>query len=168
MQFFSSALLMKGSLVFVFMSHLVHHLGDSGGLLSKCVSWLRPGGSVFVRYGAMEHIREDVVHRFFPEALEIDEAKAPTIDLVEGWLQAGGYTGVRTAVHTQQSFDTREQRLESIRLKGTSVLTLIDGAAFERGLAATRDYIRRNPDDPWLLRDTMCISQGRVSGPTAA
>jgi ubiquinone/menaquinone biosynthesis C-methylase UbiE len=62
----------------VFMSHLLHHLDDPAAFLARCFSMLRPGGSIFVRYGALEHVLKDPIHEFFPRTKDLDAARTPS------------------------------------------------------------------------------------------
>ncbi len=48
-----------------FMSHLLHHLDDPRKVIRDAYRLLRPEGVILNRYGAMEHIRNDVEHFFF-------------------------------------------------------------------------------------------------------
>jgi hypothetical protein len=49
---------------------------------------------------------------------------------------------------------------ECVRLKGTSVLTLIDESELEEGLVRLDAYIARHSGDPWLVRDRISLTSG--------
>jgi len=144
----------------IFMSHLLHHLTAPKKFLENCLRMLRRGGSIYVRYGAIEQIRDDVVHRFFPETLVIDEARTPSIEQVENWLQETGFERVESTRIAQKTFNSAAARCGTIAAKGTSVLTLISQTEFEKGLEEVSRYIRENPDDPWLRVDEMTLTVG--------
>lgn len=144
----------------IFMSHLLHHLDVPTSLIQKCHAILKPGGLIINRYGAMEHIQYDPEHKFFPEAIALDEKRCPTIQQVEAWFQDTRFTRVKSETVIQQTYNSGEDRLSRVKLKSTSVLTLISPPAFEEGLVEFRKYVSENPDDPWLLNDYMTITNG--------
>lgn len=147
----------------VFISHLLHHLDEPLDVVRECFRTLRPDGVILNRYGPMEDIRDDPEHRFFPGSVEIDEARTPTVEQVEDWLEVAGFNEVSTEVIVQQTYRSAEERLRNAGLGCTSVLTLVDQSAFEKGLEAFRRYISDHPNDPWLLTDKIAITTGRKS-----
>lgn len=145
----------------VFMSHLLHHVGDHLSVLKECYRILKSEGTILNRYGAMENIRDDPEHRFFPEAVELDEARIPTIKQVEKWFRATGFNDVSSETIAQQTYRSADEILRKAELKSTSVLTLISQPAFEHGLRALREYISSNPNDPWLFLDKLTLTTGK-------
>ena len=69
----------------VFMSHLLHHVSSPARVLRECQRVLVTSGVIIIRYGAIEQIRHDVEHVFFPEVLTIDEARTPTFGNYKGF-----------------------------------------------------------------------------------
>ncbi len=151
----------SGSFDVVFMSHLLHHLDEPPDVVRECYRILRPGGVILNRYGPMEDIRDDPEHTFFPESIEIDEARTPTIKQVEEWFGTAGFSDVSTEAIVQQTYRFAEERLRKAGLRCTSVLTLVGQSAFEKGLEAFRRYVSDNPNDPWLLMDKIALTSGR-------
>lgn len=149
------------SLDVVFMSHLLHHVDSPPAVLKECNRILSKPGLIVIRYGAIEQIRYDVVHTFIPETLAIDEARTPTINIVDSWLVHAGFSNIINQEVVQQTYETSNEHLESVKLKGTSVLTLISQQAFDRGVNLMSDYIRQNQDDPWLLSDKFTLTVAR-------
>ena len=144
----------------VFMSHLLHHVDDPVLVLREAYRLLRPGGGLFIRYGPMEYLEDDVVHRFFPSAVVIDRERTPTISGTEGWVKEAGFELASTVSHDQRTYDSPADRLRSIRAKGTSVLTMLSGEEFGRGVDLLAAYVEGQPGDPWLLHDRMCLTAG--------
>jgi ubiquinone/menaquinone biosynthesis C-methylase UbiE len=60
----------------VFISHLLHHIDDLMAVIAESFRVLRKGGIIINRYAPIEHLIGDPEHSFFPEAVEIDEARA--------------------------------------------------------------------------------------------
>jgi SAM-dependent methyltransferase len=144
----------------IFMSHLLHHLDNPQALIKKCYQILKPNGVIINRYGALEHIQHDPEHRFFPETIKLDKMRCPTIKRVEVWFQKAGFTEVESEIVVQPTYTSGEDRLSKVKLKSTSVLTLINQSAFKEGLESFEKYVSQNPSDPWLLNDYMTITAG--------
>jgi ubiquinone/menaquinone biosynthesis C-methylase UbiE len=144
----------------VFMSHLLHHCEDPPAVIRECWRVLSNDGMIIVRWGAIEQIRDDVEHTFFTETIAIDEARTFPIEQMEGCLREAGFSGVISEKRVQQTYSTSQKHLESIKVKNTSVLTMISQDAFVRGVQKLQDYVARHPDDPWLLYDKMTITVG--------
>ena len=64
----------------------------------------------------------------------------------------------------QQTWECAEDRLKAKALKNTSVLTMISEQSFQTGIKRLTDYIKKHPDDPWLLHDKLTITTGIKKG----
>lgn len=144
----------------VFMSHLLHNVDEPLKVVKECYRVLRLGGILLNRYGAIEDIREDPEHRFFPGTIELDEVRTPTVK-VEKWFRTAGFRDVSSETIAQQTCRSVEERLRKAELKSISVLSLINQSAFEQGLEAIRKYISNNPKDTWLLIDRVTLTNGK-------
>lgn len=145
----------------IFMSHLLHHVDNPSDIVEECYRVLRPGGTILNRYGSMEDIRGDPEHKFFPETIEFDEVRTPTRKQVEELFRKAGFNNVSSKVLVEQPYPSPEVRLRGAELKFTSVLTLINQSAFEKGLENFRKYISNNPNDQWLLEDKITFTSGK-------
>jgi ubiquinone/menaquinone biosynthesis C-methylase UbiE len=144
----------------IFMSHLLHHVDSPTRVISECKRVLCNSGVVLIRYGAIEQIRNDVEHTFFPGVLAIDESRTPSIESVEKWLSEAGFSGIKTEEVIQKSFESSTAHLQADMVKNTSVLTMIPPEAFEQGIQKLSKYIKKNTNDPWLLFDRMALTAG--------
>jgi 2-polyprenyl-3-methyl-5-hydroxy-6-metoxy-1,4-benzoquinol methylase len=145
----------------LFMSHVLHHLSSPGSFVSKCFDMLADGGSLYIRYGAIEQIRADVVHKFFPHTVALDEKRTPSVKTVEQWCRETGFKHVHSIRIKQRTFATVQERFDSIVGKSTSVLTLISAESFEDGLRRLEHYTNQNPNDPLFLYDEMTMTIAR-------
>ena len=112
----------------------------------------------------MEHLIGDPEHSFFPETVEINEARIPPKGEVERWCTDVGFEKVRIETIEQQTWQTSCERLGATKMKNTSTLHILskqDPDAFERGLKAMEKYVSENPEDPWLVMDKITISKCR-------
>jgi hypothetical protein len=108
----------------------------------------------------MEQIRNDVIHTFFPQTIEIDDRRTPTRRLVEKWLVEAGFISISSEEVVQQTYQTGVEHLDAVRAKSTSVLSMISEESFQTGLHNLEQYIAKNPDDEWLLFDKMTLTVG--------
>jgi len=145
----------------VFMSHLLHHVDEPLRVIRECYRILRRGGVILNRYGAIEHILDDPEHRFFPEAIELDKTRTPSVEQVEKWFRTAGFKNVSSETIVQQTYGAGQERLREVGLKSTSILTLISQSAFEEGLEDLGKYVSNNPNDPWLLIDRITLTTGK-------
>ena len=153
----------------VFISFLLHHVGDPRAVIAESFRVLRKGGIIINRYAPIEHLIGDPEHSFFPEAVEIDEARIPPKREIERWCVDAGFEKVRIETVEQQTWQTSRERLEATKMKNTSTLHILsrrDPDAFERGLKAMEKYFSENPEDPWLVMDKITISNCRKPGRT--
>jgi ubiquinone/menaquinone biosynthesis C-methylase UbiE len=146
----------------VFMSHLLHHTPNPVAVIKECNRVLKSGGILLIRYGAWEHIENDPEHRFFPDVYRIDQARTPTIREVEEWLKNTGFIDVSSQTINQQTNTTGSDRLERVRLKSTSVLTLIDQDSFDQGYKKMCEYVENHPNHDWILIDKITMTTGKT------
>ena len=151
----------EGSFDLVFMSHLLHHVDNPLTVLKECHKVLAPSGILLIRYGAMEQIRNDVEHTFFPQVIEIDEPRTPTRELVERWLLDAGFGDLLSDEVVQQTYQTGAAHLDAARAKSTSVLSMISEESFQTGISRLAAHVAGNPEDEWLLCDRMTLTVGR-------
>jgi ubiquinone/menaquinone biosynthesis C-methylase UbiE len=144
----------------IFMSHLLHHVDSPRRVLAQCFRSLSSGGVLLNRYGALAQIRGDVEHTFFPETVALDEVRTPSAATVEAWLRGAGFSEVGSREIVQQTYRHPQERVEAIRGKATSVMSLISPAAQAEGLKRLSAYIDENPGDPWLLQDHLTLTVG--------
>jgi ubiquinone/menaquinone biosynthesis C-methylase UbiE len=156
----------EGSFEVVFMSHLLHHVNSPPTVIRECKRILNASGVILIRYGAIDQIRDDVEHKFFPEVLALDKARTPTVQRVEKWLSDAGFSEIISEEIVQRTYDTGRARLNAAKVKSTSVLSIISQEAFEKGIHELAKYVANNPDDPWLLLDKLTLTVGYKDGPT--
>jgi len=157
----SSLTFPEGSFDVVFMSHLLHHVDSPLAVIEESERVLVPSGVILIRYGAMDQIRNDVEHTFFPQAIQIDETRAHSRQLTEKWLVEAGFIGISSEEIEQQTYQTGIARLNAARTKSTSVLSMISEESFAIGIRRLEEYVDKKPDDEWLLFDRMTFTVGR-------
>ncbi len=144
----------------VFMSHVLHHVDSPLTVLKECQKVLVNSGVVLIRYGAMDQIRHDVEHTFFPHTLEIDEPRTPTRERTEKWLLDAGFADISSEEVVQQTYQTGPDHLNAARAKSNSVLSMIPEESFAIGIQRLAEHVEQNPADEWLLFDKMTLTVG--------
>ena len=144
----------------VFMSHLLHHVDSPEGVVASSRRILRPMGALLIRYGATEHILEDVEHKFFEGTTEIDAERTLTTAATEALLREQGFLRVKSEVVTQHTYSSAQDHVERAGTRFTSVLHLIPDEVFEKGLRNLAGYANQHPHDPWLVDDTLTLTVG--------
>lgn len=148
----------------IFMSNVIHHCDAPLKALSECHRILGDNGVIIIRYGAMAQIREDVTHVFFPETLELDEERTPSVELLEKWMAEVSFSGINTQEVEQKTFQTGKELIDAHAYKNTSVLSMISEDAFEIGMQRLRKYVGEHPNDPWLFYDRFSMTTGYKVG----
>jgi ubiquinone/menaquinone biosynthesis C-methylase UbiE len=148
----------------IFMSNVIHHCDSPLKALRECHRILGDNGVILIRYGAIEQIREDVTHVFFPETLKLDEKRTPSVELLEKWMTEVSFNGINTQEVEQKTFQTDKELLDAHACKNTSVLSMISEDAFEIGMQRLRKYVGEHSNDPWLFYDWFSMTTGYKVG----
>lgn len=144
----------------VFMSHLLHHVNSPAIVIRECKRILNACGAMLIRYGAIEQIRDDAEHTFFPGVLGIDEARTPTVSTVEEWLSDAGFKDITSKEVVQQTYEAGAEHLNVAKARSTSVLSMISQKAFDKGIHDLAEHVENHPHDPWLLFDRLTLTVG--------
>jgi ubiquinone/menaquinone biosynthesis C-methylase UbiE len=114
----------------------VVHLLDRARAFPELARVLVPGGRAVIATFAPEHFEAYWLNAFFPEVLEIDRARFPTLEELVDELAVAGFGPVRVHRLSQRGRRARDEALEQIRGRYISTLRLLDDESFARGLAA--------------------------------
>ncbi len=150
----------SGTFNVVFMSHLLHHVDNPLVVLKECNRVLACPGVVLIRYGALEQIRHDVEHTLFPEVIDIDEGRTPSVELTEKWLIDAGFEDISSKEIIQQTYQDGLSHLNAARVKSTSVLSMISEESFQTGIRRLSEYVNIHSKDEWLMFDKMTLTVG--------
>ena len=135
----------------------LHHFGDPSGFLERAVQLLVPGGALVV-IGMDPSAGRDrwYLYDYFPESLPADLARYPAHAAIRRSMRRLGLERVTTrTAHRIQGIARGAQVLDdpTLHRHGTSQLTLLDDAAFDRGMAAIREAIRRDGERATFATD---------------
>jgi ubiquinone/menaquinone biosynthesis C-methylase UbiE len=127
----------------VFAVDVVHHLGDRGQVLRECLRVLRPGGNLCLVTESAEMIRRREPHAtYFPDAVEIELGRYPSVVKLRTELQAAGFVA-REQLELECQAELTD--IEPYRTKVHSSLQLISNPAFDAGIKRLEQDLRSGP-----------------------
>jgi ubiquinone/menaquinone biosynthesis C-methylase UbiE len=129
----------------------LHHFGDPRRFVERAASLLRGGGALVI-VGMDPSAGRDrwYLYDYFPESLPADLERYPPHAAIRRWMREAGLERVTTRVaQSIQNLSYGAEVLDDpiLHRHGTSQLTMLDDAAFDRGMRriqeAVNDVARR-------------------------
>ena len=142
--------LREGTVDLVWMSMVVHHLPDLAAVAHEVRRVLRPGGVALVRNSFQGRLAGVATfYGYFPDALEADEARLPSLEGLVGALEGAGLA-LRSHEVVRQVIDrSLVGFLGRMRERAVSSFDLISEDAYQAGIAAlARDAAREASPAP--------------------
>jgi len=128
---------------FVYSVDVAHHLYAPEAYIAEAARVLKPGGRLATMTKTPEMIRAlPVLARYFPEIVEIELARYPSIAGLTAAMEAAGFGAIRT-VEVEVPYEVHD--IAVYACKGLSALQLIPEEAFARGLAALERDLAKGP-----------------------
>jgi ubiquinone/menaquinone biosynthesis C-methylase UbiE len=126
----------------------LHHFGDPGGFIERASKLLRDRGALVI-IGMDPSAGRDrwYLYDYFPESHPMDLERYPSCAAIRRWMRRAGLERVSTRVaHRIQGVFHGKEVLEDpiLHRNGTSQLTMLDDAAFERGMERIRDAVEND------------------------
>jgi ubiquinone/menaquinone biosynthesis C-methylase UbiE len=146
-----------GAADLIFMSQVLHHIGDRPRALSEVHRALRPRGRLCIRQTTQENLDSYFYQRFFPEARAIDEGRLPSRGGLLRLANSCRYRKVAVETLRHEIAATSSDYVAKIGLRTYSDLECIPDAAFRKGLEALRAYCAAHPDHSRFAEDDLFI-----------
>jgi SAM-dependent methyltransferase len=133
----------------VWMSEVVHLLGDVSGWTDRLAEVMKPGGRVLVRTSTHTQLRNRKWYRYFPGLLEIDLARHPTKTSVVRGLANAGFARVAAATVDESRWISCKSLLTMIDERAFSTLHYLSSADLHRGRERLRADLRSQSRTKW-------------------
>jgi len=127
--------LRRASMDMVFLSNVVHHLGDLERAAGGFADVLRPHGYVVIRNYVREQLHAVPYLEFFPEAYAASVRMLSSGDELEAVFAKAGFGLVSHDTVEQPVADSPLEYLSKVRSRTYSDLAAISDEAFEAGVA---------------------------------
>ena len=123
----------------------IHHFGDPRRFVERAATLLRGGGALAI-VGMDPSAGRDhwYLYDYFPESLPADLERYPPHAAIRRWMHEAGLERVTTRVaqrihHVSHGAEVLEDPI--LHRHGTSQLTMLDDAAFDRGMRRIREAV---------------------------
>ena len=123
---------------FLFMVDVVHHLQNHDNLFREAVRVLKPSGAFMIVTDSEENIRNRSLTRFFPEILEIELKRYPTIDALNTAAERAGLKCVGQEP-AEGDIELDEGFIAKLEQKCSSAMRLISPDAHRAGVLRVRE-----------------------------
>ena len=142
----------SAAFAFAFAVDVVHHVQDLDGFFAEAARVLVPGGRMMIVTDSEDDIRERSLTRCFPETLESELGRYPTLAALEAAAAASGLSLCgRDAAEGR--IPLTAEFVAGLEGKCFSALRLISDQAHGRGLARAREALKGRAD--WESRYTL-------------
>jgi ubiquinone/menaquinone biosynthesis C-methylase UbiE len=130
--------------------YVVHHLDDAARFVAEAARVLAPGGTLSVlALAPHDGVDRWYVYDYFDSARETDVERYPATAVIAGWMTSAGLANVSTEVAAHITATAHGEAVLDdpiLTRHGTCQLSLLEDAAFERGMARIRaDAARAAP-----------------------
>lgn len=126
----------------VYSVDVIHHVGDRSAAFGETFRVLRPGGTACVVTDSEWMIRNRLQSLYFPETIEVELARYPSIATLRAELAHAGFGALREQ-SVERSYEITDAA--AYRAKAFSSLLYISDQAFEGGLARLESDLKRGP-----------------------
>jgi SAM-dependent methyltransferase len=145
----------------------LHHFDDPRRFVARAAALLRAGGALVI-VGMDPGAGRDrwYLYDYFPESLPADLARYPPHAAIRRWMREAGLERVTTRVAQRiQNLSHGAEVLEDpiLHRHGTSQLTTLDAAAFERGMRRIRDAASDDANSAFVTDLALPLTRGFVS-----
>ena len=127
----------------VFTVDVVHHLVNRSSVFQQCLRVLRPGGKLCLVTESTKMLRRREPHAtYFPDAIEIEMARYPSVAVLKSELIAAGFVDFQ---ELEVELQAELADIEPYRTKAHSSLQMISQDAFAVGIKRLEEDLRSGP-----------------------
>jgi ubiquinone/menaquinone biosynthesis C-methylase UbiE len=139
-----------GSIDFIYLTDVIHHVPDLGVMFSEFYRVLKPGGLICVLTESHRQLETRFWTRYFPTTVDVEKNRYPDIPaIISAAVTAGLDEHKVVATDANSEFTISEDFVRLVENKGYSMFRLIEESDYATGLAA----LKRDFEDQRTLRD---------------
>jgi ubiquinone/menaquinone biosynthesis C-methylase UbiE len=126
----------------VYMIDVIHHVADIDRLFAETQRVLKKGGKACIATQSHEQIEKRPIARFFPETVEVDKKRYPTIHRIVETARGKNLRFVKDeTLFAGEPVELGPDFSTLVKKKGYSMLHLISDAAYEMGQRALENAL---------------------------
>jgi ubiquinone/menaquinone biosynthesis C-methylase UbiE len=131
-----------GAFDIVMGAYFIHHVpcDFQPAVIAECRRIIS-GGRLVIITASHNQIEQSQVGRFFPEIIEVDKQRFPTIGQLCDWFRSSGFVDVGHETAMDNPVRLGHDYLNRIEQRHISTFDLINDEAYRRGLIRTREYV---------------------------
>ncbi|MBN1486224.1 MAG: methyltransferase domain-containing protein [Anaerolineae bacterium] len=121
-----------------------HHIGPRSMMLREVYRLLRPGGCFVMTNIAPQEMRQALLYRYFPEALDVDLSDFVSPDTLVAMMKDAGFSAVELSLDRRVSQVDLQDFLKKVQPRdNNSTLMIISDMAYADGVARMKRDIGR-------------------------
>jgi len=137
----------------IFLSMVYHHLKDRYKAICEFKRVLKKSGLICIRTSTVDSMDSYIWMRFFPNAHQIELARAPSRKGLIDIFQTNGFElNTHTIVH-QLFAENPHEYVQKIGLRGLSSLKAITDDEFQNGLVQLKQYCREQETEEAIYEE---------------
>jgi len=117
----------------IYAMDVIHHLIKPEVFFKNSLRHLQPAGQLLVGTEAEEDLRNKLISKYFPGALEIDLARYFSVEKLRQIARKAGFQSV-VVEKLRGETEVTDEYIQQCRNKAHSVLTMLDDASFQASL----------------------------------
>jgi ubiquinone/menaquinone biosynthesis C-methylase UbiE len=136
-----------GKFDMVFMSNVYHHLDDPDRAFKEIKRVLNKSGFLVIRNGTRENNEEIVCYKCFPEAIEYDNKRIPSVKELKDYVCSHEFDFISQETIYQYFASSYKEYYNKIAQRALSSLVAISDEAFEKGCKKLKEWTDAQPED---------------------
>ncbi len=142
-----------------FVVDVLHHLADYETFFAEVARVLEPCGTFVAVTDSEENMRKRSLTRFFPEILEVERARYPSLEQLDAAAARAGLRRSATSL-AEGEVELDDAFVAKLEAKCSSAMRLIPGACHRRGIERVR--AARERGERWLSSYSVLTYAGHL------
>jgi ubiquinone/menaquinone biosynthesis C-methylase UbiE len=141
---------------FIFMTDVIHHVGDIGKMFAEINRVLESRGKVCIVTQSHKQIEARPIVRYFPDTARVDKSRYPDIDEIVAAAHDRYFRCLKQEIlFENNAIELGPDYLALVRKKGYSMLHLISEHEYRVGLKALENALKKGPVKSKMAGETL-------------